>query len=168
MIDPKLNEIPVEDSGEPLTEEQKRALAARPIRGLSINDTIAGNASLSVGARGVDTSGTSAGAGVGAGMTLVTPSGSSEAPAPVIVPGARGSGTTVRGESDNAAPASAMPDTDTAPFAAGSVASPTSYTDNEIAAEAYQCWHERGCPEGSPEVDWQRAHERLRVRKAGA
>jgi hypothetical protein len=169
MIDPKLNEIPVEDSEGTLTKEQRGKSAVGPRTGLSINDTIASNANLSVGSRGVDTSGVSAGAGVGAGMTLVTPGGSSEAPAPAIVPGARGSGTTVRGESDNAAPASAMPDTSGVAFPEKSTGSTkTVYTDDDIAAEAYRCWHERGCPEGSPEVDWQRAHERLKARKASA
>ena len=168
MIDPKLNEIPVEDSEGTLTEGQKgKPVAARPRTGLSINDTIAGNASLSVGSRGVDTSGVSAGAGVGAGMTLVTPDSSAEAPAPAIVPGARGSGTTVRGSSDNAAPASAMPDSSGVAFSEGSTGTAQSvHTDDDVASEAYQCWHERGCPEGSPEVDWQRAQERLKVRKA--
>ncbi|HEX4809046.1 MAG TPA: fasciclin domain-containing protein [Bryobacteraceae bacterium] len=36
----------------------------------------------------------------------------------------------------------------------------------EIAARAYQCWHERGCPHGSPEVDWHRAVEELRSQTA--
>lgn len=34
---------------------------------------------------------------------------------------------------------------------------------DEIAARACQCWHERGCPEGSPEVDWYRAESELKV-----
>lgn len=33
---------------------------------------------------------------------------------------------------------------------------------DEIAQRAYHCWHERGCPDGSPEVDWTRAEEELR------
>lgn len=32
---------------------------------------------------------------------------------------------------------------------------------DEIAQRAYQCWHERGCPHGSPEIDWTRAEEEL-------
>lgn len=32
----------------------------------------------------------------------------------------------------------------------------------EITALAHQFWLERGCPEGSPEVDWFRAEEELR------
>jgi len=35
----------------------------------------------------------------------------------------------------------------------------------EIAALAYRLWHERGCPEGSPEHDWFRALEELRHRR---
>ena len=43
MIDPKLNEIPVDAA--PLTEEERRARAkAKPARGLSINDTVARDA----------------------------------------------------------------------------------------------------------------------------
>jgi hypothetical protein len=169
MIDPKLNEIPVEDSEEALPKVQGGKPIVGSRAGLSINDTIAGNASLSVGSRGVDTSGVASGAGVGAGMTMVTPGGSAGAPAPAIVPGARGSGTTIRGESDSAAPASAMPDTSGVAFSEdSSTTGGTVYTDEELAAEAYRCWHERGCPEGSPEVDWRRAQERLRVKRASA
>ena len=37
-----------------------------------------------------------------------------------------------------------------------------SLTHDEIAARAYQLWHERGCSEGSPEVDWIWAERQLR------
>ena len=92
MIDLRLNEISVE--GQPLTEEERQAqLNAHPVRGLSINDTVARDANLSVGARGVDTSGVSAGAGAGAGSTRLTPT-AADSPAPQVVPGNRGTGTT--------------------------------------------------------------------------
>jgi hypothetical protein len=164
MIDPKLNEIPVNTSEELLTEEQAGRVN-KPRAGLSINDTIAGPANLSVGSRGVETSGVSAGAGIGAGMTLTTPGSSSESPSPAIVPGSRGSGTTVRGVSNKMAPSAAMPDSSEAAAFTGTEAA---HSDTDIAAEAYRCWHERGCPEGSPEVDWQLAQQRLKVKKAGA
>jgi hypothetical protein len=32
----------------------------------------------------------------------------------------------------------------------------------EISAVAYELWIQRGCPLGSPEVDWFRAEEELR------
>jgi hypothetical protein len=32
----------------------------------------------------------------------------------------------------------------------------------EIARLAYQLWEERGCPVGSPEIDWERAEKALR------
>ena len=32
----------------------------------------------------------------------------------------------------------------------------------DIAALAYSLWHERGCPLGSPEVDWRNAENKLR------
>ena len=32
----------------------------------------------------------------------------------------------------------------------------------EISALAYELWIQRGCPVGSPEVDWLRAEEELR------
>lgn len=35
----------------------------------------------------------------------------------------------------------------------------------DIAALAHQLWQKRGCPEGSPEVDWFRAARELRDRK---
>jgi len=38
---------------------------------------------------------------------------------------------------------------------------------DSIAALAYEFWHARGCPEGSPEVDWFRAEQELRGRYQG-
>jgi DUF2934 family protein len=35
----------------------------------------------------------------------------------------------------------------------------------EIAVLAYELWIQRGCPIGSPEVDWFRAEEELKSRK---
>src|SRR5580698_4693933 len=37
----------------------------------------------------------------------------------------------------------------------------------EIAKLAHELWQARGCPEGSPEVDWQRAAYLLRARAEG-
>jgi len=37
---------------------------------------------------------------------------------------------------------------------------------SSIAVLAYQLWQARGCPEGSPEVDWLRAEEKLSNRSA--
>jgi len=80
MIDPKLNEIPEKataSSNNPSraviseVEEREPAQKARP--GLSVQDTIASNANLSVGGRGADTSGVRAGAGAGAGGTHLNP-----------------------------------------------------------------------------------------------
>jgi hypothetical protein len=55
LIDPKLDEIPA-DKVELTATEREKLLHQRPIRGLSIKDTIANSANHSVGARGVDTS----------------------------------------------------------------------------------------------------------------
>lgn len=166
MIDPKLNEIPVnrtsileeDENDSSLTAERRR----QPRQGLSINDTIARDANLSVGSRGTDTSGVEAGTGAGAGLSLTTPSNNGS-PAPEIVPGARGSGTTPHGSVG----------VDELPTV--HVSSASDLIDNEederpashhIAARAYECWHARGCPDGSPEVDWHRAEEELRLRRA--
>jgi hypothetical protein len=35
-----------------------------------------------------------------------------------------------------------------------------------IALLAYALWQERGCPEGSPEVDWFRAEQEFATRRA--
>ena len=35
----------------------------------------------------------------------------------------------------------------------------------KISALAYKLWKQRGCPLGSPEVDWFRAEEELKGRK---
>ncbi len=96
MTDPKFNEIPVETPAIPEHERRARANTT-PARGLSINDTIARDANLSVGSRGVDTSGVSAGAGAGAGSTLLTPD-ESDSPAPQVVPSGRGTGMTANAE----------------------------------------------------------------------
>jgi hypothetical protein len=170
MIDPKLNELAPETEG---TKSGKKVEAGNR-SGLSIKDTVAGPANLSTGARGVDTSGVSAGAGVGAGMTYTSATTAGESPVPNIVPGERGSGTTVRGGSNAAAPGEAMPSTNTEVHSNNSTASEEgsySVASEDVAAHAYRCWHERGCPDGSPEVDWHRAEEELRnrrVRTAGA
>jgi Protein of unknown function (DUF2934) len=34
-------------------------------------------------------------------------------------------------------------------------------THDELCKAAYRLWEERGCPEGSPDVDWQRAEKEL-------
>lgn len=36
-------------------------------------------------------------------------------------------------------------------------------THEDIATRAYYCWQERGCPDGSPDVDWRRAEEELQA-----
>src|SRR5438067_311846 len=152
MIDPKLNKLPANKTGDveaELSPEEQAERLRRP-RGLSINDTIAGGANLSVGSRGVDTSGVKSGSGAGAGMTTVTPGESGGSPAPNVVPGARGAGMTPRGSTG-------VDEAPTTRLDAG-----TEPTADEISARAYRCWHERGCPEGSPEADWRRAEEELR------
>jgi len=35
--------------------------------------------------------------------------------------------------------------------------------NEDVAARTYEYWQERGCPGGSPEVDWQRAEADLRL-----
>lgn len=35
---------------------------------------------------------------------------------------------------------------------------------DEIAIQAYYRWEARGCPHGSPEIDWQEAEQELRTR----
>jgi hypothetical protein len=41
----------------------------------------------------------------------------------------------------------------------------TRVTHDDIAIRAYYCWQQRGCPEGSAEVDWKRAEDELQARK---
>jgi hypothetical protein len=150
MTDPKLNEIPVDKRT--LTEKPGAEQAQRPRQGLSVNDTIAADANLSVGGRGVDTSGVISGAGAGAGSTMVTP-GSSGSPAPRVVPGAASTGTTPRGDSG----LTHSPN----PGADAQRESTVGPTNDEIAERAHRYWIERGRPHGSPEVDWNRARQEL-------
>ena len=161
MIDLKLNELPAEEKGDfadipesELTPEQ-RAVRQQNRAGLSIKDTIAGDTTLSTGSRGVDTSGVSAGAGAGAGMSYVS-AASTGSPAPEIAPGARSSGTTVRADNVSGQIPTVRIETE---------ATEENLSREEIAAHAYRCWHERGCPSGSPEIDWFRAEQELRERR---
>lgn len=148
MVDPKLNE-----AAEPGSSKQNAGRGKAPRQGLSINDTIARDANLSVGSRVADFSGVESGAGAGAGMTSTTPGAAGESPAPNIVPGARGVGTTPRSDSG------------TGQSPSGGIDRAGEPTAEEVARRAYQCWHERGCPEGSPEVDWRRAEQELRAER---
>jgi hypothetical protein len=152
MIDPKLNTLPVDGEGDfeefdkkTLTREQAAALTKQARSGLSINDTIAATASMSVGARGADTSGVETGAGVGAGTTYLGPGVSlSGSPAPQIVPAARAAGSTMRGEAGYGLESSfALP------------------TVEEISSLAYDYWAAKGYPDGSHEEDWRQAEEEL-------
>jgi len=128
--------------------ETKTRSENKPRSGLSINDTVAANANLSTGATGVDVSGVKAGAGAGAGSTYVTPAASGSSPAPNIVPGARGAGMTPRGT-----------------IATDENASVRLPSTEDISARAYERWHQRGCPVGSPEVDWREAEEELKMKR---
>jgi hypothetical protein len=159
MIDPKFNKLPADAQGDveqgsavAVSDEEQQERLRRARSGLSINDTVAAGANMSVGSRGVDTSGTKAGAGAGAGTTFVTPGNPGESPAPNIVPGARTSGTTP--QADNVS--------DQTPTIRLDEASEYRPTTDEISERAFRCWHERGCPHGSPEIDWQRAEQELR------
>ena len=40
---------------------------------------------------------------------------------------------------------------------------PEQATREQIAMLAYQLWQDRGCPEGSPEVDWFQAENQLQT-----
>lgn len=150
MIDPKLNEIPPD--AQSLSEKQRAEQAKRARPGLSINDTVAADANLSVGGRGVDTSGVRSGAGAGAGSTTVT-AGNSGSPAPRVVPSPSSTGTTPRG--DSGLTHSPNPGADVQRDASQGP------TNDEIAERAHRYWIERGRPHGSPEVDWNRARQEL-------
>jgi hypothetical protein len=184
MIDPKLNELPADRASGPQrakdetdTEQAERLRRARA--GLSIQDTVGGDTLLSTGGRGVEVSGVDAGAGVGAGTTAVTP-GRSGSPAPNVVPGTHGVGLTPRGASASGQSPAATARADAqSPGVSGasttasedvllSANSDETIPSNEIARRAYECWNERGCPEGSPEEDWHRAERELRERRSAA
>jgi hypothetical protein len=164
MIDPKFNTLPKDAEGDFEEEVGGSASGAaggtKPRRGLSINDTIAASADMSAGSRGVDTSGTSVGAGAGAGTTFITPEDDGS-PAPNIVPGARGSGTTPRADTLSGQ----IPTTRLDAGTEGQAVS--GFTTDEISERAYRCWHQRGCPHGSPEEDWHTAVRQLREERDG-
>lgn len=157
MIDPKLDKVPADTASKAkgIQANEQRQSGNPNLRhareGLSITDTIAGDANLSVGSRGVDVSGVEAGSGAGAGSTSTSPTRSGS-PAPTIVPPGRGSGMTPRSTS-------ALTQ-DTAPSLLER-STATSVSQEEVSARAYRCWQERGCPDGSPEIDWHRAEKEL-------
>jgi hypothetical protein len=165
MIDPKLNEIPGQrttaaDRQAAETESTDRQKRGRA--GLSINDTVAGDTLLSSGARGVDTSGVAAGSGAGAGSQTLTVDRPNESPAPHIVSGARGSGTTVRG---------GVNPTDLAESPSTNVSDGTPRTTPntlEVAQRAYHIWCSKGCPEGTADEDWIQAERELSADGSGA
>jgi hypothetical protein len=47
------------------------------------------------------------------------------------------------------------------PAASGPVEAQEPVDSSSIAALAYQLWHARGCPHGSPETDWFQAEQEL-------
>jgi hypothetical protein len=161
MFDPKFNDIPVEDESgtESSTSGTTSRSAGTPRRGLSINDTIAGDTMLSVGGRGVNVSGVTSGAGAGAGTVAVTPGNRGESPAPNVVPGPSSTGVTPLGETQSAKHRGSSLDLD-AP------------TYEEISGRAYQRWCDRGRPHGTAEEDWTWAEQDLieerRSRKTSA
>lgn len=172
MIDPKFNELPDKAksgsgsfSETALAEEETPTQTRAPRPGLSVNDTIAADANLSVGGRGVNTSGVSSGAGVGAGASYVTPGSPGETPAPNVVPGPTGSGTTPLSDSGPGRTPNPQAFPGQYSSTASSGASNSDLTYDEISFQAYRCWHERGCPIGSPEEDWHRAEQELRQRR---
>ena len=107
MIDPKLNEIPVDAEGDfanrqesTLTEEEKAIRLKQTRAGYSVNDSIAANSELSDGSRGVDVSGVKTGAGAGGGSTNLTPARPGESSNTEIVGGERGTGMNYRNNAD--------------------------------------------------------------------
>jgi Protein of unknown function (DUF2934) len=88
-------------------------------------------------------------------MSYVSPAATGS-PAPEIIPGARSSGTTAQADNlSGQVPTVRMATT----------AAEDSVSHDEIAAYAYRFWLERGCPSGSPEVDWRRAEIEVRERR---
>jgi hypothetical protein len=174
MIDPKLNDIPAPSSttgARPKSGSEQAG--AGSAKGLSINDTIAGDTLLSTGSGGVDTSGVRAGAGAGAGTASLntSPSGS---PAPNVVGGSRGTGATPGsatstgqspvGRAETGVPGTGRTELDLAGDDNADYGD-VSLSSDEISSRAFDYWCERGCPEGSPEVDWQRAEAEIRARR---
>ena len=176
MIDPKLNEIVPKtkggagDQADTAVANSPTTSGAKPRAGLSINDTIAGDANLSVGSRGTDVSGVRAGSGAGAGGVNLTPGNIKESPAPNLVPGARGTGTTPLGDtikSNQDLASEVKGDSDDDSVRTTSNSSPSNWTQEDVASRAYENWHARGCPHGSSDEDWHSAERELRDKHEG-
>lgn len=169
MIDPKLNELPVPQSPAKakVPENESTERSRTPREGLSINETVAGDTLLSSGVPGVDTSGVRAGAGSAAGSSSLTP-GTGASPAPKVVAGARQTGTTVAGSNPSGTGPIGQAHTGV-PGTGHTEAEGTRTSDDlshdQVSARAYDCWVQRGCPHGDPEVDWRLAQEQLRAER---
>lgn len=178
MIDPKLNDVPVEPTGKRSKNETEslRSGTRTAREGLSINDTIAGDTNLSIGGRGVDASGVKSGAGAGGGSAFLTP-GRGGSPAPNVLPGQRDAGLMISpGQNPIGNRDTGLPGTGRSERSLSGEEEITSRQQNhqhddyepsyeETSFRAYCCWHARGCPEGSPEVDWHTAREQLRAER---
>ncbi len=169
MIDPKFNELPVVP-----IEGEKVSAGPVPIHGLSINDTIAAEANKSVGAAGTNTS------GVTLGLEEQDPSTRLDIEPVMPVEGDEvytdtppthmlsDDETTTSGRvSSTPSPASDFEDRDfSSRFDIEPVSHP--FSTEDVAALAYELWRERGCPMGSPGVDWLQAEQDLILRSRGS
>jgi hypothetical protein len=45
---------------------------------------------------------------------------------------------------------------------------PLPFSREEVALRAFELWQERGCPIGSPEIDWKEAEQDLLARSRGS
>ena len=163
MIDPKLNELTDKTKGggndaSPVSGSDA-ARATKPRAGLSINDTVAADASLSVGSRGVDVSGARAGAGAGTGGTHLSSGAVGESPAVQVKAGPTGTGTTPLGDATRS-------QVTTMGGSSSGEGDMEMLDYDEVSTHAYNMWHERGRPHGSPEEDWHRAEQEVRERRA--
>ncbi len=166
MIDPKLNELTDKTKGgakglaeaDPVAASEA-ARVSKPRAGLSINDTVAADANLSVGSRGVDVSGTRSGAGAGAGGTHLSPAEAGESPSVQMQPGPSGSGTTPLADG-------AIKQRSTMSESSSRAGEMDALDYDEVANHAYNMWHDRGRPHGSAEEDWHQAERELRERRA--
>jgi hypothetical protein len=50
----------------------------------------------------------------------------------------------------------------------GLAGKPQQINHDEIAMRAFECWQERGCPFGSPELDWKEAERDVQARSRGS
>ena len=97
---------------------------------------------------------------------MLTAGVAGESPAPQVVGGVRGSGTTVLGANDSLMTNAVTADESSAVEDSATVNDEIDPMDHHaVSSRAYEIWCERGCPHGTSDADWHQAVQEHRANK---